>query len=112
MKFTVLLSLFSLASAASYCPSQPATSAEQTTIFYEFVQKFYLKKDVKGAFADHFDHNYTEHNPNALSGWQDGSLEGLAGFISTTNISIIHAGFYNNTGYVHFKEERDATPPT
>ncbi len=112
LTLTTFLSLLSLSTAASFCPSRPSTTTEQTDIFYQFVRKFYLNKDVKTAFADHFDRNYTEHNPNASSGWTEDSIGGLASFIASANFTIIHAGFYNNTGYVHFREDADGSPPT
>ncbi|KAK0114822.1 hypothetical protein ONS95_014302 [Cadophora gregata] len=112
LNLSLLVPLVSTISAESFCPSKPAETAQQTDIFYQFVRKFYINKDVKTAFADHFDHAYIEHNPNASSGWTDSSLDGLAGFIASANLTILHAGFYNNTGYVHFREEVSGSPPT
>ncbi|KAL5322982.1 hypothetical protein ACEPPN_007508 [Leptodophora sp. 'Broadleaf-Isolate-01'] len=108
----MIISLLSVASAESFCPSRPAETKEQTDIFYQFVRKFYVNKDVKTAFADHFDHTYIEHNPNAGSGWTESSITGLADFVASANFSILHAGFYNNTGYVHFREDVAGAPPT
>ena len=112
LNLAFLASFLSIASAEIFCPSKPAETKEQTDIFYQFVRKFYINKDVKTAFADHFDHTYIEHNPNASSGWTDTSLDGLAGFIASANLTILHAGFYNNTGYVHFREDVAVAPPT
>lgn len=44
LTLTTLHSLLSLSTAASFCPSRPSTTAEQTDIFYQFVRKFYLTK--------------------------------------------------------------------
>jgi predicted SnoaL-like aldol condensation-catalyzing enzyme len=109
MKLTTILCLLPLALAAN-CPPKPATPAEQTTLFYQFVTKFYIQKDVKLAFSDHFSPSYTEHNPDALSGWTLDGLTGLAGFIASTNLTILHAGFYNSTGWVHFRQTGGGAP--
>ena len=56
MKFNlgIFLCLLSIASSESFCPSRAADAKEQTDIFYQFVRKFYINKDVKTAFAEHF----------------------------------------------------------
>lgn len=112
MKICSLLLVLPFASAASYCPSRAATPQEQTAIFREFIHKFYINRDVPSAFGDHFDRGIIEHNPNALSGWNETSIGGLAGFIATTNFTILNSGFSDNRGYVHFREERADALPT
>jgi len=114
MQLRIFLSLlpFVSAAAASYCPSRAATPQEQLAIFREFIHKFYVNRDVPTAFGDHFDRNNIEHNPNALSGWNETSIAGLAQFVATTNFTILNSGFADSRGYVHFKEERDGALPT
>lgn len=112
MKLNVFLSILSIASAASYCPSRAADPAEQLSILNQFIQKFYINKDVPTAFADHFDRNYIEHNPNALSGWNETNIAGLAGLIASSNFTIMHSALDNNAGYVHFRQDTSGSPPT
>ncbi|CZR58279.1 uncharacterized protein PAC_08170 [Phialocephala subalpina] len=113
MKLNILLPLFlvlSLGSAASYCPSTPVNETAQKAIFFEFVTKFYIKKDAKGAFTDHVDVNYTQHNPYALSG-RDNAITFLTALMPSVNISIMHAAFYNSTGWVHFRQDQTGALP-
>jgi len=112
MKVSISLLLLPFASAASYCPSRAATTQEQVAIFREFIHKFYINRDVPTAFGDHFDRNVIEHNPGSQSGWNETSIAGLAGFVATTNFTILNSGFSDNRGYVHFREERDGALPT
>ncbi|CZT10629.1 uncharacterized protein RAG0_15047 [Rhynchosporium agropyri] len=112
LNFLTLVCITSIASAESFCPSRAATNQEQIDIFYQFVRKFYIQKNVPLAFSDHFSRTYIEHNPAASSGWNETSITGLAAFIAAAKLEIIHAGFYNNTGYVHFREDVEGAPPT
>ena len=111
MKLTFWLSLLSVASAISYCPPRPATTAEQTTIFYELVTKFYLKKNIRAAFEDHFSPQWTEHSPLAPPGTLNDTITALSGLAAISNFTIIHAGFYNNTGYVHLRQDTQGSAP-
>lgn len=113
MKLNILLqisSLLALGSASSYCPSTPANHSVQTKIFHEFVQKFYIDKDPKTAFLDHVDVNYIQHNPNALSG-RDNAIAFLEPLIPTTNMTLMHVAFMNNTGYAHFRQDAPGQLP-
>jgi predicted SnoaL-like aldol condensation-catalyzing enzyme len=111
MKLNIFLPLLSLASAATFCPSRPAETAEQLTIFYQFVQKFIINKDVKSAFTEHVDENCIQHNPNLLSGRQK-AIDALTPFVAMSNFTILHAGFYNNTGYIHYRVDTSGAKPT
>lgn len=88
--------------AAPYCPPRPATNAEQTTIFNEFLQSFLIKKDAKTAFLNHVTENYIQHNPMALSGRQV-AIDGLVNFIPMANFTILRTAVQNNVGFVHYK---------
>jgi predicted SnoaL-like aldol condensation-catalyzing enzyme len=113
MKLNVFLSVLSVASAASYCPSRGTDDKAQLASWRQFVDKFYFKKDVYAAFEDHIDHNFIEHNPGALSGWTNRtSIAGLAGLITSANFTVINEAFYNNTGYIHFRQDVAGDPPT
>ncbi|PMD64506.1 uncharacterized protein K444DRAFT_302891 [Hyaloscypha bicolor E] len=46
MKLNIFLPRISVASAASYCPSRPAPSAEQISIFNEFRSKILLRQET------------------------------------------------------------------
>jgi len=112
MKLTYFLSILSIASAASFCPSRGAGEKEQLASWHQFVDKFYIKKDVPAAFEDHIDHNFIEHNPGALSGWNKTNIAGLAGLIASANFTIFNQAFYNNTGYMHIRQDVAGDPPT
>lgn len=85
-----------------YCPSRPATNAEQTAIFTEFLQSFLVKKDAKTAFLRHMAENYIQHNPMVLSGRQV-AIDGLSQFIPQANFTILRQAVQNNVGFVHYK---------
>jgi predicted SnoaL-like aldol condensation-catalyzing enzyme len=105
MRFSIIspLLLASSAMAAKYCPSKPATDAEQLKIWNEFAAQLYDKKDVGGAFSDFVSPNLIEHSPNSTS------LQGTIGFLSflfpQVKITMINNGFFNHTGFLHMKAE-------
>jgi predicted SnoaL-like aldol condensation-catalyzing enzyme len=107
----VLMGLVALVSGAAYCPPRPATTSEQLAILDEFIQKFYVHHNVSGAFNDHADVNWIEHDPNGLSGRQN-AIDGLSGFIPMTNQTIMHRGVSDNIGYIHFREDMPGSPTT
>jgi predicted SnoaL-like aldol condensation-catalyzing enzyme len=111
MMLNIFLSLLTVASATSYCPSRPANNTEQISIFHQFVQKFYLDKNIKAAFDDHFSPQWIEHSPDAPPGTLDQTISALTSLAAISNFTIIHAGFYNNTGYVHLRQDTNGTAP-
>ncbi|KAF8856679.1 hypothetical protein BDZ45DRAFT_745150 [Acephala macrosclerotiorum] len=107
MKLNIFLPIFSvlsLGSAASYCPSTSVHEPAQKAIFFEFTTNFYLNKDAKGAFIDH-------HNPYALSG-RDIAITFFTALTPSINFTIMHAAFYNSTGWVHFRQDQTGVLPT
>ncbi|TVY83533.1 hypothetical protein LSUE1_G002201 [Lachnellula suecica] len=111
MNFVLFLSLFSMASAASFCPSRAVDAKEQVDIWGLFVKKFYFDKEVQTAFADHIASDFIEHNPDALSGWNQTNIAGLAGLISESNFTVMHDAFSNNTGYMHIRQDTSGAQP-
>jgi predicted SnoaL-like aldol condensation-catalyzing enzyme len=95
--------LASSAFAAKYCPSKPATDAEQLKIWNEFADTLYGKKNVEAAFSDFVDPKLIEHSPNSTS------LQGTIGFLSflfpQVKITMLNQGFSNHTGFLHMKAE-------
>jgi predicted SnoaL-like aldol condensation-catalyzing enzyme len=96
------LSLLPLISSKSYCPPQPACEADQIVIWNEFVDVLWIKKNVSLAFNTHVDVNYIQHNPFATSGRQP-AIDFLTALWPLDNFTIMHNGFYNNTGYLHYR---------
>jgi predicted SnoaL-like aldol condensation-catalyzing enzyme len=111
MKLNVLLSIVSVASAASYCPSRAATSTEQISICNEFVQKFYYAKNIRAAFVDHFSPNWIEHAPTAPPGTLNQTIDALTALAAISNFTVFHTRIYNNTSWVHLRQDtRGSTP--
>ncbi|CAG8612912.1 12360_t:CDS:2 [Acaulospora colombiana] len=93
----------------SYCPSRPATEAEQQQIFEEFYQALWVKKDVPGAFNKHVDVNYINHNPYATSGRQN-AINALSSIWSGFKFTLANKGFSNGVGWLHQKMESSGQP--
>lgn len=100
--FPIGLSLLPLISSKSYCPPQPACEADQIVLWNEFVDELWIKKNVSLAFNTYVDVNYIQHNPYANSGRQP-AIDYLTPLWPLDNFTIIHNGFYNNTGYLHYR---------
>lgn len=111
MKTNLLCYFFTAAAATSYCPPRPANHTEQLVIFHEFVQKFYVDKNVKAAFTDHFNQTYIEHNANAPLGTLQDTITGLTGLFAISNFTIMHSTFSNSTGWVHFRQDTQGSEP-
>ena len=99
-----LLLLAPSVSGISYCPSIPADDTTQEALFSVFIDVFYNTKDVQTAFTTFVNKNYIQHNPSALSGRQ-AALDFLTPVLPFVHFTIIHQGFYNGTGYVHYRED-------
>lgn len=114
MKFINLLpfalSLLPLISSKSYCPPKPACEADQVKIWDEFVDELWFKKNVSLAFTTHVDPSYIQHNPFALSGRQP-AIDFLSAIWPPRNFTIMHNGFFNNTGYLHYRVDSPGDLP-
>lgn len=56
---------------SNHCsPSRPVTGPEIRSIFNEFVDQFYFKRDFAGAVAEYVAPNLIQHNPNIANGSQ------------------------------------------
>ncbi|KAE9375844.1 hypothetical protein N431DRAFT_334060 [Stipitochalara longipes BDJ] len=114
MKLTTFLlstlSLLPLISSKSYCPPQPACAEDQVKIWNEFVDELWIKKNVSLAFLTHVDPGYIQHNPFALSGRQ-AAIDFLTTLWPADNFTIMHNGFYNNTGYLHYRVDTPGQYP-
>jgi predicted SnoaL-like aldol condensation-catalyzing enzyme len=89
---------------AANCPPRAVTSAEQKAIFDEFVDAFYVKKNVSQAFLNYSDESYIQHNPDFLSG-RGVALNGLKDILPTFKLTVYKTSLSNDHGWVFFKEE-------
>lgn len=99
--------LLGIAACEPYCPPQPATPAEQATIFSEFINTFLVEGNPIQALRNHVADTYIQHNPAALSGRETTiSFFQSRGSGGSVKRSIINQGCCtNNTGFVHYKYE-------
>jgi len=104
-----ILSIITAATAAN-CPPHKATLKEKRAAYEDFVQKFYIEKNVEAAFVNHMDENYIQHNPNALSGRQS-AIDFLVPLFKTVNITLLNKGFYEDRGWVHFRQDEPGKQP-
>jgi predicted SnoaL-like aldol condensation-catalyzing enzyme len=108
MKFTSILTLiaFGLAerAAAANCPARPATTAEQKVLFDQFINSFYVKKNVTEAMLNHVHENYIQHNQNVPSGRQN-AIDRLKNYIPTMKATIVKTSVSDSTGWVLVKQD-------
>ncbi|KAK7459922.1 hypothetical protein Landi51_00171 [Colletotrichum acutatum] len=97
--------------SCSTSASQVTPTWHQQQIFETFIQRFFVQKDVKGAILDNMSVNYTQHNPNALSGRQN-AIDYVGPIFDAANFTILRHSFSNNTGWVHTKMEIPGLPLT
>lgn len=112
MKIVYALSLVAgvlAAIPAPNCPPRPTKTAEQTVIFEQFVNSFYVKKNITEAFLNHVAESYIQHNPNFKSG-RDIALNGLKGYIPGNTITIVGTSVSDSRGWVLVKNERQGQP--
>ncbi|QDS68726.1 hypothetical protein FKW77_004353 [Venturia effusa] len=89
--------------ATPNCPGRPVSPAEQLCIFKDFVNLFYIKKDIPTAFQTHVLESYIQHNPNFPSGRQI-AQDGLAKYIPPLNITVAKISLSDSTGWVMAKQ--------
>ncbi|TDZ40507.1 hypothetical protein CTRI78_v010282 [Colletotrichum trifolii] len=88
------------------CPPRPASPAEQLAIFDDFIQKFYVEYNFTGSLLEHVPEDYIQHNPHLLSGRQN-AIDFFSTIVTagTSNFTIIHKAFEDNTAYIHYRSE-------
>ncbi|PVG01755.1 hypothetical protein CPB86DRAFT_781129 [Serendipita vermifera] len=118
MRFTNLIAFIALSACSlstvdarrdPYCPPKPATELEQKQIFDEFYQKLWIQKDVAGAFNQHVNVDYINHNPYATSGRQN-AINALTPIWSNFQFTLANKGFSNGVGWLHQKMETSGQP--
>ncbi|KAM0275079.1 hypothetical protein ACHAQH_007558 [Verticillium albo-atrum] len=85
-------------------PGYPASAAEQSIIFTNFLRKFYIEKDVFRAGREHILLDAINHNPN-VAGDREASLEWVAPRILEWNITIVNSGLADSVGWSHVRVE-------
>jgi predicted SnoaL-like aldol condensation-catalyzing enzyme len=94
----------SSSAATANCPGRPATTAEQKVIFADFVNAFYVTKNVTKAFLDHVAEDYIQHNPGFPSGRQV-AMDGLKNYVPGLKVSVARTSVSDNAGWVMVKQE-------
>ena len=89
-------------STTSYCPGYPASEIQQRQIFLDFVNEFYVQKNVIGAFDTYVALNLTEHSPFSQQG-RVANEEFLAQIIPFAAASVLRTSFDNNIGLAHIR---------
>ncbi|GKT61872.1 snoaL-like polyketide cyclase family protein [Colletotrichum tofieldiae] len=99
--------------ASPYCPPRPVSPEEQKAILADFVQVFYVEKDINKTAA-HFDVNYIQHNPAVLSGRQAfiDAFTAASSSNTTSTTTIVHQALQDNIAYFHYKSETPGSPIT
>ncbi|KAJ7720517.1 hypothetical protein B0H16DRAFT_1604498 [Mycena metata] len=85
------------------CVVHPANAVEQKEIFNVFVDEFYVKRNIPGAFH-HIAADYIQHNPFELDGITS-SFNFLDPIFSNTSVKvqILHRVFEAPYGWLHYR---------
>ena len=88
--------------AGPYCPPKPVSPAEQHAIFFDFIDKLYVKQNATDAYLTYVSPDYINHSPYAPQG-RAAAISFLSFLIPSLNRTILHETFDANIGVVHLK---------
>lgn len=88
--------------AGPYCPPKAVSPAQQHAIFFDFIDKLYVKKNATDAYLTYVSPDYINHSPYAPQGRQ-AAIEFLSFLIPSVDREILHETFDGNIGVVHLK---------
>lgn len=86
----------------AYCVPSALTTWEQAERWNTFVHEFYIAKDLKAAYGSFVAADYIQHNPDVGQG-PAAAIAYLSPFWQSTEIKILHLGFDNSIGWIHFR---------
>ena len=86
----------------AYCVPSGLTTWEQTERWNTFVNKFYIAKNLEAANGSFVAADYIQHNPDVGQG-PAAAIAYLSPFWQSTTIKILHLGFDNPFGWIHFR---------
>ena len=92
-----------------YCPSRPATRAQQHAIFTSFVKTLYGDKNVSAAFENYIAVNLIEHDPFDEQGRaaNEAKLSHIIPFVPST---VLRKGFDDGIGFIHVRVDEVTEP--
>jgi len=88
--------------AAPFCPPRNVNPSEQHAIFFDFIDKLYVKQNATDAYLTYVSPDYINHSPYAPQG-RAAAIAFLSFLIPSLNRTILHETFENNIGMVHLK---------
>ena len=88
--------------AGPYCPPKPVSPAEQHAIFFDFIDKLYVKQNATDAYLTYVSPDYINHSPYAPQG-RAAAISFLSFLIPSLNRTILHETFDADIGVVHLK---------
>ncbi|OQN95550.1 hypothetical protein B0A48_18394 [Cryoendolithus antarcticus] len=86
----------------TYCKTAAITTWEQAERWTQFVNEFYIVKNLTVAYGSFVSADYIQHNPSVGQG-AAAAISYLSPFWQTTTITILHLGFDDSIGWIHFR---------
>ena len=97
--------------ANHWCDIVPTPISHQDDIFNDFVQRFYIDKNVSEALHTYATSDYIQHNPFVGQGAQ-ATIDYLGPILPSVNLTLLHVGKDGDSGFAHYRLDGFGSQPT